>query len=168
VVAVDLPMDGLARLQTEAGESWPDDLVYRVHTTHGDDFLVDADASRLVLENELGTFAPFLSECRSARPIGDPTGDWRIELVNGSVLIGPLADDAIVFAMPLGPDSVTVPLDTFISMERQDWGAPPTPATTPPVQASPVEHSPARGSGSADWFDNSRLRQVKEDQKGSY
>jgi len=70
----------------------------------------------------LGEFDPFLSECASANPIGNPTGDWRIELHNGTVLIGPLADDAITFALFMGPTEITVPLDAFTGLERQYWG----------------------------------------------
>jgi hypothetical protein len=121
VVDVELPMDHLQAVQTQGSEIWPDQDVYRVRTTHGDDFLVDPDQTRIVLENDLGVFAPFLSECRSASPMGPSTGDWRIELDTGTVLIGPLADDALVFALPMGPGSVTVPLELFVSMEREYW-----------------------------------------------
>ena len=121
-LAVDVPVEQLLRLQTQGGELWPQGVVYRVRTSHGDDFLVDPEASRLVMDNAMGTFAPFLSECASAAPIDDPTGDWRIELITGTVLIGPLVDEAITFQLGLGPDEATVPLDKLVSLERQDWG----------------------------------------------
>ncbi len=122
LVGVDVPVSQMLRLQTQGGEVWPYGVVYRVRTSHGDDFLVDPEASRLVLENEMGTFAPFLSECVSATPLEDAEGDWRIELITGTVLIGPLVDDAITFELDMGPSQATVPLDTLVSLERQDWG----------------------------------------------
>jgi hypothetical protein len=121
-LAVDVPVSKLLRLQTQGGEVWPQGVVYRVRSSHGDDFLVDPEASRLVLENEMGTFAPFLSECISATPLEDPEGDWRIELTSGTVLVGPLADDAVTFQLAMGPSEATVPLDKLVSLERQDWG----------------------------------------------
>jgi len=120
-VKVDLPAADLARLQTQGGEVWPDAAVYRVTTTHGDDFLVDAAASQLVLRNDLGTFSPYLSECRSARPLEDADGDWRVELETGTVLVGELADDELTLALPMGPGEVTVPLAILVSMDQQDW-----------------------------------------------
>lgn len=120
-VKVDLPAGDLARMQTQGGEVWPDAAVYRVSTSHGDDFLVDAAASQLVLTNDLGTFSPYLSECHSARPLGDPDGDWRIELETGTVLVGKLADDELTLALPMGPGEVTVPLAILVAMEQQDW-----------------------------------------------
>jgi len=126
VVDVELPMEDLQAVQTQGTEIWPDQDVYRVRTTHGDDFLVDPNRTRIVLENDLGVFAPFLSECLSAAPMGPSTGDWRIELDTGTVLIGPLADDALVFALPMGPESVTVPLELFVSMQREYWAPPRT------------------------------------------
>ncbi|MBW2254464.1 MAG: hypothetical protein JRI25_07690 [Deltaproteobacteria bacterium] len=128
VVGVELPMDPLQAIQTQGTEIWPDHDVYRVRTTHGDDFLVDPDRTQIVLENDLGVFAPFLSECLSAAPMGPSSGDWRIELDTGTVLVGPLADDALVFALPMGPESVAVPLELFVSMEREYWAPVPTPA----------------------------------------
>ena len=120
-VRVDLPGGDLQRLQTQGGEMWPDAAVYRVRTAQGDDFLVDAAASQIVLENDLGRFAPYLSECRSARPVGAPDGDWRIELETGTVLLGQLVDDELNLALPLGPSEVTLPLASLVSMEQQDW-----------------------------------------------
>ncbi len=122
LVGVDVPVDQLLRLQTQGGEIWPQGVVYRVRTSHGDDFLIDPESTRIALENEMGTFAPFLAECASAQPLEDPTGDWRIELLTGTVLIGPLVDDAITVDLGIGPGEATVPLDMLVSLDRQDWG----------------------------------------------
>jgi hypothetical protein len=168
VVEVDLPMDSLERFQTRAGELWPEGVVYRVRTTHGDDFLVDADASRVVLENDLGSFAPYLSECASLAPVADPSGDWRIELTNGTVLIGPLADSSIGFVLPHGPETITVPLEVFVSMERQEWAEPAalswTSASAPvaeqPQAAEPPSPAPRRALSDT-WFENDRYEEYK-------
>jgi len=120
-VKIDLPADQLTRLQTQGGEVWPHSAVYRVRTVHGDDFLVDARESRFTLVNQLGSFSPALADCRSVRPVDDPEGDWRIELATGTVLIGELDGSQLTLAMTLGPESVTVPLASFDSMEQQTW-----------------------------------------------
>lgn len=120
-VKIDLPADQLTRLQTQGGEVWPHGAVYRVRTIHGDDFLVDARESRFTLVNQLGSFTPALADCRSVRPVDDPEGDWRIELATGTILIGELDGSQLTLAMTLGPETVTVPLASFDSMEQQTW-----------------------------------------------
>ena len=120
-VKIDLPAQELTRLQTQGGEVWPHGAVYRVRTVHGDDFLVDARESRFTLINQLGSFSPSLADCRSVRPVDDPEGDWRIELATGTVLIGELDGSQLTLAMTLGPETVTVPLASFDSMEQQTW-----------------------------------------------
>lgn len=176
IVDVDLPMDDLMRIQTQGAELWPDGTVYRVRTTHGDDFLVDADVTRVVLENDLGTFAPYLSECAHIAPVAGVDGDWRIELLTGTVLLGPLQDGEIEFALPHGPDRVVVPLDRFVSMERQYWSAPAisvTPADqgwdqpAEAVEVDKLEQGPTPraattvGGQGGRWFDNSSLSSEK-------
>ncbi len=120
-VRVDLPMEQLQRLQTQGSEIWPQGSIYRVRTSHGDDFLVDAKQSRFTLQNDLGEFSPALADCSSVRPIGDPEGDWRIVLATGTVLIGQVKGNQLELTMPMGPDTVTVPLASFVSMEQQSW-----------------------------------------------
>ncbi len=121
-VRIDVPTDDLGRLQTQGGEVWPRGAVYRVRTVHGDDFLVDAKDSRFTMVNQLGTFSPSLADCVTIRPVDDPEGDWRIELATGTVLIGELDGSQFTLAMPMGPESVTLPLASFVSMEQQSWG----------------------------------------------
>jgi hypothetical protein len=121
-VPVALPMDDLRRFQLTGGALWPEGAVYRVRTAAGDDLFVDADDTRLVLRNELGTFEPFLSECATAIPVGSPSGPWRVQLVSGTVLVGALAADGVDLALPMGPDAVRVPPDLLASLTRQDWG----------------------------------------------
>jgi hypothetical protein len=111
----------------------------------------------VVMENDLGVFSPFLSECRSVRPIEDPDGEWRIELESGTVLIGNLADDELTLALPLGPDQVVVPLAILDSMEQQSWYF--AQAQTADVEVEVEEREermflPARrsaGAGSTSW-----------------
>jgi hypothetical protein len=153
-VGVDLPVETLGRFQFEGGTEWPTGTVYRVRTTWGDDFRVDPERTRLVIDSNLGTFEPFLSECVSANPLGDPTGDWRVELSTGTVLVGPLADAEITFALPLGPEEITVPLGDFVSLDRQVWG--------PPVAYEQDLLSPASPRPAEGWFDNGSLRQQRD------
>lgn len=190
VVAANLPMDRLMRFQTRAGELWPAGEAYRVRTVSGDDLIVDASQSKVVLENELGTFSPYLAECRSVHTTGI-SGQWKVDLLNGTTLIGTVAENQILFAMPLGPDHVAVPLEQLTWMERVSFGTPvglldevPSP---PRVQQSPnwFGSVPAVGGDDrnaipemaaptptvtrpmeqrADWFDSSGLRAAKERQ----
>ena len=120
-VRVDLPMEQLQRLQTQGSEVWPQGSIYRVRTSHGDDFLVDARQSHFTLQNNLGEFSPALADCSSVRPIDDPEGDWRVVLATGTVLIGQVKGNQLELTMPMGPDAVTVPLASFVSMEQQSW-----------------------------------------------
>lgn len=122
VVPVDVPTDELLRFQMMEGQIWPEGLVYRVKTSHGDDFLVDPVLTQIEIENDLGRFAPFLSECVSVAPIDGADGEWRVVLASGTVLQGPLVHDSIEFAMPMGPESVEVGLDVLVSLDREDWG----------------------------------------------
>jgi len=164
-VAVDLPVAELVRIQTQGAESWAHDDVFRVRTTHGDDFLVDGQSTRVALENELGVFAPFLDECASISPYGDPGGEWTVSLLNGTVLKGEMVEDELSFALTLGPEEVVVPLDLFVSLERQYWDYPLTPRPAPvhasPVTAAPEEQWAAPPRQQGDWFVSDRFVEVK-------
>ena len=87
-VSVELPMADLVRIQTPGDLAWPDAVIFRVETTHGDDLLVDAGKTTVTIANALGTFSPTLAECASLEPLGDPEGDWRVTLQTGTVLVG--------------------------------------------------------------------------------
>lgn len=142
-VPVDLPMNDLSRFQLQGGAAWPTGPVYRLRTTAGDDFLVDPTKTELVLVNKFGTFAPKLSECRAVAPIGEANGDWRIELQTGTVLIGHLQRDQITVALPMGPDTISVNLATFVSLRMESWGVvPPPPAAPARGYLAPEDASP--------------------------
>ncbi|TNE84107.1 MAG: hypothetical protein EP330_30800 [Deltaproteobacteria bacterium] len=178
-VPIDMPVADMTSVQTRGTPIWPDREVFRVKTTWGDDFLVDAESSQLVLQNDLGSFAPFLAECVKAEPVTeDPTGDWRIELVGGTTLVGPLADGEVTFLLPMGPGEVTVALADFVSLERQSWGhatkskddssldfyAEPEAAEVQAIDTGyrprPAARSGALSSGEG-WFDQRALQQEK-------
>jgi len=118
-LAVDLPANELTRFQMQGGEIWPGAPVYRVRTHSGDDFLVDPEASRIEVTNELGTFAPYLSECASIVPNGDV---WTLTLHTGTILKGAVTADALQFDLEVGPDEVEVPIERIASMSWEDWG----------------------------------------------
>lgn len=188
-VPVDLPMNDLFRFQLQGGTQWPGGPVYRMRTSYGDDFLVDPSRTHLVLENDLGSFEPLLSECAHVAPVGDPEGPWRVQLQTGTVLLGHLRDASITVALPIGPDEISVPLAEFVSLNVESWGplAPPvnrtaavsvgggrsasaapsmrdevsvSEAVPPPGLATPRRAEPA----SEGWFDNSALQATKEAQ----
>lgn len=153
-MSVDLPMEGMLRFQTAGDERWPQQEVFRVKTAHGDDLLVDPERTRITVTNALGTFSPFLSECRSVAPVGGPDGDWRVELVTGTLLIGPLSQREIDFALPLGPSRVAVPLELVTSMQWQHWGAYESYGF-----GSQATRNATKSLGG--WFDNQVLDQAK-------
>jgi hypothetical protein len=139
-VPIDLPMNELTRFQLKGEATWPAGPVYRMKTSWGDDLLVDGARTRLVVENQLGSFEPSLAECQYVAPVGDPEGDWRIALSTGTVLIGKLHDAAVTVSLPMGPESLTVPLKNFVSLKLESWGPPPG----PPAYAPPMYVEPAR------------------------
>lgn len=181
-VPVSLPMNELTRFQLQGGAAWPQGPVYRMRTSWGDDLLVDPTRTTLVLENQLGSFAPTLAECVSVAPVGAPDGDWRVQLGTGTVLIGKLRDDALTVALPMGPKEVTVPLANFVSLKMESWGAPVAaqatvvpyggayagdyPATAAPMPV-PEESARRRKEAAAParsddgWFDNDALEATK-------
>jgi hypothetical protein len=159
VVPVDVPTARLTRLQFTGSEAWNTDVT-RMHTRYGDDFLVDAKESRLTVQSSLGTFRPTIAECVTMRPIGEPTGPWHIELTSGTILEGPLAEDHLVVALPMGPGTVDVKLADIVWIAKEQWTAPP-PAAVAAEQgpaASPAATAPPR------WFSSTQLR----DQKAQY
>lgn len=179
-IGVDVPIDDVQAIQLRDGEQWPAAEVFRVQTTWGDDFLVDAATTRIAVVNELGTFAPWLSECVSAVPVSDPEGPWRLQLHDGTVVIGTPAEDALELRLPLGPSGVSVPLATFVSLQRQtwapkndayyemnpSWGQAPlsalselAPTRQKNTREQALKPSLSRGDG---WFDNRALDYAKQ------
>lgn len=128
LVDVDIPMDRLERLQLQSGDLLPAGIVHRVRTIYGDDFVVDADATWVRLDSDLGRFTPTLGEVwRLDQDTAGEPPQWRMELQTGTVLIGALAGagadpEALTMALPLGPATLAVPIDDIRSIERQDWG----------------------------------------------
>ncbi len=158
-VGVKLPMDDLTRFQLQGAERWPQGEVYRMRTSFGDDFLVDPARTHLALDNHLGSFEPLLSECRSIAPLGDPTGEWRVELQTGTVLVGHMRNDVVTVALPMGPESVSVPLAHFVSLRVENWGQPLVPSA-PPYQPDGRDDSPKDGGVS--WSEAAPGRQMTD------
>ena len=154
LVAVDLPMDEMERFQLEDGDKWPAQNSFMVKTVFGDDIIIDSALTTFTLKNHLGTFTPTLAECKSLRPIGDHTGDWQVELHNGTVLIGPLSETSIEFALPLGPESITVSLEHITELERQRWGD---------EDYYQYQQKPSKDG----WFDKGRYRSLKVEPSAS-
>ena len=145
LATVELPMDDVGRLQLRGRTHWPEDGLFRVRTSFGDDVFVDAGATTLPLETRLGTFSPRLSECASIAPMGPGDGRWRVELRTGTVLVGTIATDDLDLALPQGPDRIQVPLAEVLAMHRADMG--------------PAPSAFASGSG---WYEAAPLRSRKQ------
>lgn len=173
VVPVDVPTAQVQAIQLRGGEEWPAPGTYRVRTSHGDDVLVDPEQTRVTVSNALGTFSPFLSECASVGPIADPRGDWRVVLRSGTVLVGPLQEEALTLHLPSGPDEVRVALADLVAIDQQVWtesagydGSRLAGMVNDLVPASAVSEppapSPVQGLSSSDgWFRNDRMSNAK-------
>lgn len=156
VVEVDVPTGDLLRLQFTGSEDWKTDVT-RLHTKFGDDFLVDAQGSRLTVQSSLGTFRPTIAECTVMRPIADPTGPWHIELQSGTILEGPLAEDHLVLALPMGPGSVDVKLADIVWIAKEQW----QPRYAPAVAAEQASPGTEPNAAPKQWFSSSGLREQK-------
>lgn len=169
-VDVDLPVDELERFQMQGGAQYPSGEVYRVRTAFGDDFLVDPERTRLVVDSSLGTFSPWLSECASAQPVADPEGPWRVVLHTGTVLVGPLSGSAVTFSLPMGPDELTVPLESLAGLERQyltdyreDWSVLTPVRALKEDSAVPEAQAPRPAPAtSGEWFSNEGLKMQRD------
>lgn len=163
-VPVDLPMAQLERFQLQGGDMLDAGIVYRIRTVYGDDFVVDPDHTWIQLDNELGTFTPTLAEVLSLEPqlgVEDEVPVWRMELLSGTVLRGPLTGaeeaDTLTLALALGPEEITLPIADLISIERQDWGSYESWYAAP--EAAP---SASQDLDSGLWFDNRRQSSFKK------
>lgn len=146
---IEIPTDRLQALQLRTTESWPEDGSYRVKTTHGDDFLVDAEKTTITVASKLGNFGVTLAECISVGPVGETTGDWRFTLATGTVLIGTPAERSLVFALPMGPQTIEVPLSALVSLNRTSWSQQGLDNQYAlPVTAAPMAIPESTGSGS--------------------
>ena len=183
IANVELPAEELLRLQLQGGADFPVGDVYRVRTLWGDDVVVDPEETTLSIESTLGTFHPTLAECAEASPIAEPDGDWRIELMNGTVLIGPLTEESLTFGLPRGPEAFTVPLTAFAGLEHQRWAGGETWSSDSSFLATKIEEDllldtaspsppgPANApemqklSDAPGWFSSSGLRQERQYQR---
>lgn len=155
IVAVDLPMEQLQRFQLQGGDYLPEATVFRAKTAYGDDFLVDPETTCFNMSNELGTFTPCLDEVVSLASLNDVDGNWRVQLLTGTVLIAPMEDDQMRFGLTTGPEQIDVPFSHLVSVSRQDWSG---------YDSYAAPASPMGGAGTVDgpapsaegWFDNRR------------
>lgn len=179
-IRVDLPMNDLARFQLQGGTRWSNGPLYRLRTAQGDDLLVDPERTHVTVTNRFGTFSPTLAECRSASPVDEASGEWRIELNSGTVLVGELPDAALTVALPMGPESLTIPLAYFSSLEREQWSRSTLAAHHSfdlPTEVVEVQAISSRGGGRArprrdmasaapapaadEWFDRTPIEESK-------
>ena len=171
---VSVPTDRLQSLQLQGSEAWPSSDLFRVRTSWGDDFLIDPEQTRLTVDSALGRFEVTLAECVSVGPVGAATGDWRMVLASGTVLIGAPAESELAFVLPMGPERIVVPLDALVSLDRGGWSETPVPEEgyAAPV-VSGASPAPAASEGSKlllakpglsrsqGWFDRDQLEYAK-------
>ena len=72
---------------------------------------------------------------------------WRLELHNGTVLIGDLDRDEIAFGLDVGPPTLSLPVEIIKSMDWQDW------------------HGWGEAPASADWYSNAAHQEAKQSQQ---
>jgi hypothetical protein len=123
-VAVDVPIAKVKRLRFKGGPEWSDKPLYRVLTSAGDDFFVDASASRIHFQGELGIFSPFLSEISRLERLGEDADGWGISLKNGSRLHGGVHQDGVELEPTMGPDKVKLDWKLVARMEPASMHAP--------------------------------------------
>ena len=92
---------------------------------------------------------------------GDPSGDWRVELNNGSVLIGPLAEAGLTLKLTMGPELVQVPLEVLQSIERQDWAQNQMPMEEAGDIMQEIDGVYAPAPAGGQWFSNDSMQQRK-------
>lgn len=172
--SVSVPTDRLQSIQLRGSEAWPSTDLFRVRTSWGDDFLIDPEQTRLTVDSALGRFEVTLAECLSVGPVGAPTGDWRMVLASGSVLIGAPGESELVFVLPMGPERIVVPLTALVSLERGGWSEAPMPEYAAPApvvsvgsgmesalpELKSLQAKPGL-SRSQGWFDNDQLENAK-------
>lgn len=113
---IQIPIAKLKRLQFQSQAVWPSDPVFRIITHKGDDFFVDVTKTQMIFANEMGTFAPFLSEVVQLQQNDD---NWRIHLQNGSVFLAKLQQDTLDLHLSMGPPRLAVPLTAIKRMNRE-------------------------------------------------
>jgi hypothetical protein len=79
--------------------------------------------------------------------VGSPTGEWRFELATGTVLIGTPAEKTLTFALPMGPDTLDVPLASLVTLTRGSWVEQSAPVTASVPEAAAM--IPSAGGGAA-------------------
>lgn len=163
---IKVPIDKLARLQFYGEPIYTDEPLFRIRTSHGDDFYVDVTRTRLELTSDLGQFDPYLGEIDRLEPIGADGKRWRIRMESGTVLIGTLAREALDLRLAVGPEQIALPVGAVKQMARQHMMVPGrfsagmSIASDVQAEASIAPQSaPAKG-----FYDNSTQRALKRAQ----
>ncbi|MCR4315952.1 MAG: hypothetical protein NUW37_06320 [Planctomycetes bacterium] len=135
-VEVPLPVEKLQRLQFTGSEIWPETRVVRVITTRNDDFLVNAENSRVELDNGMAIFRPTFAEIstmvkveapepaegeKSAESTEDKDQIWQINLESGMILKGKVNGDRLVFNLNVGPENIEVPVAVLQEIRQEYW-----------------------------------------------
>lgn len=115
--SIKIPINKLKRLQFQSEAVWPEQPVFRIVTNQGDDFFVDVTKTQMIFSNEMGSFAPFLSEIMQLEK--KENNVWRIFLDNGSVFLGKLEQDNLNLHLSMGPKQLNIPLTVIKRMNKE-------------------------------------------------
>jgi hypothetical protein len=146
-VTVDVPIDKIKRMRFRGDAEYTDKPLYRVLTRSGDDFFVDASASKIHFKGELGSFSPFLAEIAGLERNKGDDNQWRIRLQNGTTLHAGIQQDGVELSPAMGPGKVKLSWSLVARMEPAHMNAPAA------VTKSPV---------APEYYDNAPQRAMKE------
>ena len=146
-VPIDVPIEKIKRMRFRGDAEYTEKPLYRVVTSSGDDFFVDASVSKIHFKGELGSFSPFLAEiARLERANGDDN-EWSIQLKNGTTLHAGIQQDGVELSPAMGPEKVKLSWSLVARMEPAHMNAP-----------AAITKSPA----APEYYDNAPQRAMKE------
>jgi len=146
-VKIDVPIDKIKRMRFRGEAEYTEKPLYRVLTSSGDDFFVDASASKIHFKGELGEFSPFLEEIASLERGDGDDNEWSIRLKNGTTLHAGIQQDGVELTPAMGPEKVKLSWSLVARMEPAHMNAPAA------VTKSPV---------APEYYDNAPQRAMKE------
>ncbi len=146
-VTIDVPIDKIKRMRFRGDAEYTEKPLYRVLTSSGDDFFVDASASKIHFKGELGEFSPFLEEIAGLERNNGDDNEWQIRLKNGTTLHAGIQQDGVELSPAMGPERVKLSWSLVARMEPAHMNAPAA------VTKSPV---------APEYYDNAPQRAMKE------
>lgn len=146
-LTVDVPIKKIKRMRFRGDAEYTEKPLYRVLTRSGDDFFVDASASKIHFKGELGSFSPFLEEIAGLERNNGDDNEWSIRLKNGTTLHAGIQQDGVDLSPAMGPDKVKLSWSLVARMEPAHMNAP-----------AAISKSPA----APEYYDNAPQRAMKK------